>query len=161
MLGEILENKAVKRRAVPRLEKGGGRGMGPHPVDVSVGRQIRGRRMLLGLSQEQLAANLSVTFQQVQKYEQGANRVSASRLYRLAQVLGVSMEFFFEAADAAAQGQTAPQVDTGAPDLPADAFQNDESLKLLRYFYALESDELRHLASEVMKSIAKSYSGEK
>ena len=68
----------------------------PNPIDVHVGSRVRMRRMLVGLSQEKLGERLGLTFQQVQKYEKGSNRVSASRLYQMAQILGVPVQFFFE-----------------------------------------------------------------
>src|SRR5919107_592625 len=79
-----------------------GRGTGvPDPVDVHVGARIRTRRLLLGMNQETLANALGLTFQQVQKYEGGANRVSASRLSQVAEVLSVSVSYFFEDLEAA------------------------------------------------------------
>src|SRR3954470_19795416 len=72
------------------------RGEGPHPIDIHVGTRLRLRRTLLGLSQETLGEAVGITFQQLQKYERGANRISASRLFNLAQVLGVAVGFFFE-----------------------------------------------------------------
>src|SRR5271170_1296158 len=73
-----------------------GRGTGvSHPVDIEVGARIRQRRLLLGMNQETLASRLGLTFQQVQKYESGANRVSASRLLAIAEILGVPIEDFF------------------------------------------------------------------
>jgi len=71
----------------------------PNPVDVHVGSQLKHRRMLLGLSQERLADELGITFQQVQKYEKGFNRIGASRLWDLSQVLGVSVAYFYENLD--------------------------------------------------------------
>lgn len=68
----------------------------PNPVDVHVGGRVRRRRKVIGMSQEQLADALGLTFQQVQKYERGANRVSASKLYAIAQALAVPVSFFFE-----------------------------------------------------------------
>jgi len=73
-----------------------GRGTGvPHPIDITVGQRLRMRRKLIGLSQENLAEKVGLTFQQVQKYERGVNRVSASRLAQFADILGVSVSFFF------------------------------------------------------------------
>ena len=69
---------------------------GPDPIDIHVGARVFLRRRMLGLSQAQLAAAIGMTFQQVQKYERGANRISASTLYRLAQALDVSVSFFFD-----------------------------------------------------------------
>ena len=68
----------------------------PNPIDVHVGSRVRFRRMLLGMSQEKLGERLGLTFQQVQKYEKGINRIGASRLFDLAQVLGVSVQFFYD-----------------------------------------------------------------
>jgi len=69
---------------------------GPEPIDVHVGRRVRMRRMMLGMSQEKLNDALGITFQQVQKYEKGTNRISAGRLQRTAEVLQVLVPFFFE-----------------------------------------------------------------
>ncbi len=70
--------------------------MGPRPVDVYVGRRLRERRTLIGLSQENLGEAVGLTFQQIQKYERGANRISASRLYEFSTIVGVSPSWFFE-----------------------------------------------------------------
>ncbi|MBW0151472.1 MAG: helix-turn-helix domain-containing protein [Phenylobacterium sp.] len=74
-------------------------GEGPNPIDIHVGRRVRLRRKELGLSQERLAEGLGLTFQQVQKYERGANRVSASKLYEMTRVLRVQISYFFEGLD--------------------------------------------------------------
>ena len=68
----------------------------PNPVDVHVGGRVRMRRILIGLSQEKLGEQLGLTFQQVQKYEKGSNRISASRLWQMAKILGVPVSFFFD-----------------------------------------------------------------
>jgi len=68
----------------------------PNPIDIHVGNRVRMRRMLVGMSQEKLGEKLGLTFQQVQKYEKGSNRVSASRLYHMAMILGVPVQFFFD-----------------------------------------------------------------
>jgi transcriptional regulator with XRE-family HTH domain len=68
----------------------------PNPVDIHVGRRLRFRRMMLGMSQEKLGAELGLTFQQIQKYEKGSNRIGASRLYDIARILAVPVGFFFE-----------------------------------------------------------------
>lgn len=72
---------------------------GPSPIDVHVGQRVRLRRKMMGISQERLAEGLGLTFQQVQKYERGANRISASKLYQIARVLQVPTGFFFEGLD--------------------------------------------------------------
>lgn len=83
----------------------GAGGRGPHPVDIHVGNKIRLRRRLLGMSQATVAGRIGISFQQLQKYESGANRVGASRLYQLARVLGVSPSAFFKGLDGEEAGQ--------------------------------------------------------
>ena len=78
----------------------------PNPIDVHVGSQLKLRRIMLGLSQERLAEELGITFQQVQKYEKGLNRIGASRLWDLAQVLGVSVAYFYENIDENSQNKS-------------------------------------------------------
>lgn len=89
----------------------------PHDIDVHVGNMIRQRRWLIGLTQEALAEKIDVKFQQVQKYETGVNRVSASRLWMIAQALGVQISYFFEDL-----GETAPE-DTEATKDASKIFQ--------------------------------------
>jgi transcriptional regulator with XRE-family HTH domain len=79
----------------------------PHPVDVHVGKQLQARRILCGMTQIELARQLGITFQQLQKYETGANRVSASRLWETAKVLDTPVSYFFEGLD----GKTQPEAD--------------------------------------------------
>ena len=90
-MAEVAEVEVMPARRGRR-----GRRAGPHPVDVHVGSRIRMRRTLLGMSQEKLGDALALTFQQVQKYERGANRVGASRLFEISQILDVPVSFFFE-----------------------------------------------------------------
>ena len=93
-VGEVLSASA--KLATSRAAREYGRGTSvPNPTDVHVGKRIRIRRLLLGMNQETLANALDLTFQQVQKYEAGANRVSASRLAAMAEILGVPISYFF------------------------------------------------------------------
>mgnify|MGYP001210818856 CR=1 FL=1 len=109
-----------------------------HPVDVHVGKRIRHRRWMNGTTQQQLAEKVGIKFQQIQKYETGMNRVSASRLWDIASALGVDVSFFFEGlesgADAAAQ-----------TDLPGDILSDKEALELLRSYYAIPEAQRRRL----------------
>ncbi|SMF84122.1 Transcriptional regulator, contains XRE-family HTH domain [Tistlia consotensis] len=91
---------------------------GPDPVDVHVGRRVRARRKVLGISQGVLAERIGVTFQQVQKYERGHNRISVSKLYRIAQALATPLEFFFEGLDD-------PSAETGATKSDPTVARND------------------------------------
>ena len=110
-----------------------------HAVDVHVGKRIRHRRWMNGTTQQQLAEAVGIKFQQIQKYETGMNRVSASRLWDIARVLGVSVSFFFE-------GLEADQVDqTRTGDLPGDILTDKEALELLRSYYAIPENQRRRL----------------
>ncbi len=103
----------------------------PHPIDVHVGARLRMRRVSVGVSQERLGAALGVTFQQVQKYEKGSNRVSASRLQQIGGVLNVSAAYFF----------------VGAPDVQAPALGSVEKEDLTDMFAFLSTPEGAQLAS--------------
>lgn len=101
---DMIQTTAETPRNAPRRGTGIGRGRrrrqvsvdGPDPVDVHVGARVRERRVMLGLSQTTLATKIGLTFQQVQKYERGANRVSASMMWRMAEVLDVPISYFFD-----------------------------------------------------------------
>jgi transcriptional regulator with XRE-family HTH domain len=110
-----------------------------HPVDVYVGKRIRHRRWMNGTTQQQLAESVGIKFQQIQKYETGMNRVSASRLWDIANVLDVPVSFFFEGLD------TQPK-DAGAKsDMPGDILTDKEALELLRSYYAIPENQRRRL----------------
>ena len=112
-----------------------------HPVDVHVGRRIRHRRWTLGTTQQQLAERVGIKFQQIQKYETGMNRVSASRLWDISATLGVPIAFFFEGMDAQVpQGDERPSA-----DMPADLLADREALELLRSYYAIPEAQRRRL----------------
>jgi transcriptional regulator with XRE-family HTH domain len=110
-----------------------------HPVDVHVGKRIRHRRWMNGTTQQQLSEKVGIKFQQIQKYETGMNRVSASRLWDISAVLGVPVSFFFE-------GLT-EQTDENAnsSDLPGDILTDKEALELLRSYYAIPENQRRRL----------------
>ena len=109
-----------------------------HPVDVHVGKRIRHRRWMNGTTQQQLAEKVGIKFQQIQKYETGMNRVSASRLWDIAHALGVPVSFFFEGMDAAE-----PEARPG--DMPGDVMADREALELLRSYYAIPEQQRRRL----------------
>ena len=105
-----------------------------HPVDAHVGKRIRHRRWMIGMTQQQLADKVGIKFQQIQKYETGMNRVSASRLWDIADALGVTISFFFEGLEESGEA-------AGAPDLMADK----EALELVRSYYAIPEAQRRRL----------------
>lgn len=111
-----------------------------HPVDVHVGKRVRQRRWMIGMTQQQLAEQVGIKFQQIQKYETGMNRVSASRLWDIADALGVQVSFFFDGLD---QGnQVAPTEQTG---LPSDIMADKEALELVRSYYSIPENQRRRL----------------
>src|ERR1700743_1828829 len=109
----------------------------PNPIDVHVGNRIRLRRTLLGMSQERLAEQIGLTFQQVQKYERGTNRVSSSRLFDLSKIFDVPIKFFFDEMDVDVGAQSPGQLHGSRPtvtDQPADPAAKRETLELVRAY---------------------------
>ena len=111
----------------------------PHPVDVHVGKRIRHRRWLVGMTQQQLAERVGIKFQQIQKYETGANRVSASRLWDIADTLDVQISFFFEGLETDADHKS------GSDQVPGDLLGDKEALDLVRSYYAIPENQRRRL----------------
>ena len=109
-----------------------------HPVDVHVGKRIRHRRWLVGMTQQQLAERVGIKFQQIQKYETGANRVSASRLWDISEALEVPVSFFFEGLEA--------EVTADVSDaMPTDLMGDKEALDLVRSYYSIPENQRRRL----------------
>jgi transcriptional regulator with XRE-family HTH domain len=132
----------------------------PSPIDVHVGTRIRLRRTLLGMSQERLGEALGLTFQQVQKYERGVNRVGASRLFDLSRVLDVPISFFFDDMPDALAGTYGPQGHkrTGGFADSQDSFADDtlnrrETLELVRAYYRITDPSVRKRVFELIKSM--------
>jgi transcriptional regulator with XRE-family HTH domain len=119
---------------------------GPHPVDRHVGLRIRIRRKEVGVSQERLAEALGITFQQVQKYERGANRVSASKLWEIARALNTGVGYFYEGLG---------EGDTSAPRLGAQDFMlSNEGLELMAAFPRIQKPGLRRRLVELVRAVA-------
>ncbi len=121
---------------------------------MRVGARLRLRRNMLGFSQEKLGEAIGLTFQQVQKYERGANRIGASRLYELGRVLDVPVSFFFDDTDPV----RAPAMG-GFAELPADAFESDplrkhETIELVRAYFAIEAATVRRHLLDLTKALA-------
>lgn len=137
---------------------------GPNPVDVHVGGRVRLRRTLLGMSQEKLGEAIGLTFQQVQKYERGANRVGASRLFDLSRVLDVPVSFFFDEMPkevAASSPAQRPGVGKPAPEQELDPLVKRETLELVRAYYKIEDASVRKRLFEMTKALAAASSGAK
>lgn len=131
----------------------------PNPIDVHVGIRVRLRRTLLGLSQGQLGKAVGLTFQQVQKYERGSNRISASRLFDLSRALDVPINFFFDAMDEGVEAQSPARIampDTGALPIGGDLIilGQTETLELVRAYYRITDDNLRRRVYELAKAMA-------
>ncbi|WP_296420956.1 helix-turn-helix domain-containing protein [Pseudooctadecabacter sp.] len=109
-----------------------------HPVDVHVGKRIRQRRWVSGTTQQQLADQVGIKFQQIQKYETGMNRVSASRLWDIAHALNVDVSFFFE-------GLADDEMPADLSGMPSDILSDKEALELLRSYYAIPENQRRRL----------------
>ncbi len=121
-----------------------------HPVDVNVGKRIRHRRWLVGMTQQQLAEQVGIKFQQIQKYETGANRVSASRLWDISEALDVPVSFFFfEGLDVGTE-----KAEGGA--VPSDLMGDKEALDLVRSYYAIPENQRRRLfdLAKVLSDVA-------
>ncbi|MGH6931025.1 MAG: helix-turn-helix domain-containing protein [Dongiaceae bacterium] len=131
----------------------------PNPIDVHVGSRLRLRRTLLGFSQERLAEAIGVTFQQVQKYERGTNRIGSSRLFDLARVMDVPVSYFFEGMTAAVASRS-PSRARGLAESKAEAFELDpmakrETLELVRAYYRIADPQVRKRVFELAKSLGK------
>ncbi len=126
------------------------------PVDLHVGIRVRQRRVLLGMTQTDLADTKGLTFQQVQKYERGTNRISASRLYRLSQVFDVTVEYFFEdmppdiAGISPANGRGMAKK---TPSYEPDSMTKQETMRLVRYYYSIDDANVRKQVYETTKAL--------
>ena len=128
-----------------------------NPMDVHVGTRVRLRRMLLGMSQEKLGEHLGLTFQQVQKYEKGVNRVGASRLFDLAKVLGVPVQFFYDEAPVGVHGSVAPMM--GFAEQPSESYVVEflgtrEGLELNKAFARIKDPKVRRSIVEMVRALA-------
>lgn len=110
-----------------------------HPVDVHVGKRIRHRRWMVGMTQQQLAEHVGIKFQQIQKYETGMNRVSASRLWDIAETLTVPVSFFFDGIDTDTSDAKSER------QIPGDILADKEALELVRSYYAIPETQRRRL----------------
>jgi len=125
----------------------------PNPVDIHVGSRVRLRRTLLSMSQKKLGNALGLTFQQIQKYERGANRIGSSRLFLLSRILDVPVSFFFD--------DMAPEVASGQPDFAEAAqanFDQDdlakrETLELVRAYYKITDADVRKRLFDLVKAV--------
>lgn len=129
----------------------------PSPVDRHVGARVRMRRITVGMSQEKLGEALGVTFQQIQKYEKGSNRISASRMQNIAQVLGVPVAYFFDGAPRDESIATASGfAETRQSDYAADIFSTPEGIALARAFASIEDPKVRRRVVDLVTTLVDS-----
>lgn len=144
----------VKRRRGSRGSPDGK----PNPIDIHVGSRVRLRRTLLGMSQEKLGEAIGLTFQQVQKYERGANRIGASRLFELSKVLDVPVSFFFDDMNSETSGGRVPGVSEASPDFDSKDLSKREILELARAFDRIKDEKVRKSVLELTKSLSRTVS---
>src|SRR5829696_3822128 len=144
----MTRSRSLRRPGRLRMET-------PNPIDVRVGARLRLRRNMLGLSQEKLGEAIGLTFQQVQKYERGANRIGASRLHEVSRVLDVPPSFFFDDMDPV----RAPAIPGGFAEPPADVFDADplrkrETVELVEAYHAISDSAVRKRLFELARALA-------
>jgi transcriptional regulator with XRE-family HTH domain len=137
-----------------RLESPGRK---PNPMDIHVGSRVRLRRMVIGMSQEKLGEKMGLTFQQIQKYEKGTNRIGASRLFQLSQIMDVPVQFFFEDAPAAYANRTHGM--PGFAESKTEAFLLDflnsrDGLELNRAFVKITDPKVRKRVVELVRALS-------
>jgi transcriptional regulator with XRE-family HTH domain len=149
---EDIDDEGFSRSSRGRMPSGK-----PNPVDVHVGGRVRLRRTLLGMSQEKLGEALGLTFQQVQKYERGANRIGASRLWDLSRVLDCPVQFFFDEMNDATQSSSPRNLSSQSRDIEipdSDPMTKRETLELVRAYYRIKDYHVRRRIYDLAKSLA-------
>jgi transcriptional regulator with XRE-family HTH domain len=125
----------------------------PHPVDVHVGGRVRLRRMLLGMSQDKLGESLGLTFQQIQKYEKGINRIGASRVFEISKILDVPIQFFFDDFDGKS-GQSYGFAEATEDDGFMQLLHSPEGVQLCRHFADIGDPKVRRRVLDLVKTLA-------
>ena len=116
-----------------------------HPVDVHVGKRVRHRRWMVGMTQQQLGEAVGIKFQQIQKYETGMNRVSASRLWDIAKAMEVDVQFFFEGIEEGVTDSAPEDAKTESSKMQGDLLADKEALELVRSYYSIPENQRRRL----------------
>jgi transcriptional regulator with XRE-family HTH domain len=143
-----------RENAVEELEPEDRGSRRANPIDVHVGSRVRLRRMLLGLSQEKLGEHLGLTFQQIQKYEKGINRIGASRLFDLAKVLGVPVQFFYEELPTAESEAVGGFGERPAENYAVEFLGSREGLELNKAFARITDPRVRRSIVELIRAFA-------
>lgn len=119
----------------------------PKEIDIAVGKKLKFYRKFRGLSQDSLGQALGITFQQIQKYENGTNRISAGRLYMMSQILGIEIDWLFADIDVQLNALT-------KFNLPSDVMERPETVELIRYYYGLKNDDVRLKMLHTLRALA-------
>ena len=127
-----------------------------HPVDVHVGSQLKARRNLLGLSQDDLAQEVELTYQQIQKYESGSNRIGASRLFEFSKILSVAVSYFFDGLDMKKRPGFAENKQAAFSVIDDNLMNKKETFELVRSYYQIKDPKLRSQLLEMAKTMSKS-----
>lgn len=144
---------AKPQKAGDRTPKEAKKREGPHPMDVHVGSRVKLRRMIVGLSQEALGKSLGLTFQQIQKYEKGVNRIGASRMFEISRLLDVPVQFFYdEFGDTGVAAQGFAENRHGEPIM--DLVNSPEGVQLCRYYASIRDPLVKRRVLELVRSIA-------
>jgi len=147
------KNSAGTLKVMHSNDDGRNEGSGPDPVDVHVGARLRVLRKLKSFSQEKLAQALGLTFQQVQKYERADNRIGASRLYHIAEALGVQVGYFFDGFGKPPRGPIYALTEDG--ETGEDIMQRSETIKLVSLYYQIKDDATRKQVMDIVKTFGK------
>ena len=132
-----------------------------HPIDVHVGKRLRMRRTILGMSQETIGKSIGVSFQQIQKYERGINRMGASRLFEFSKILSVPVSYFFDEYE----GKSMSKPISGFAEEAAASFDHEdkmasrETMEMMRAYYQIRSKAVRKRVFELVKSLASEQNG--
>jgi transcriptional regulator with XRE-family HTH domain len=126
----------------------------PNPIDIHVGSRVRLRRMMLGMSQEKLGDQLGITFQQIQKYEKGTNRIGASRLQHIARVLSVPISFFFEDAPATPGDEATGFAESSSTNYVVDFLSSAEGIQLNKAFVRIKDAHQRRRVIDLVRAMA-------
>lgn len=160
-MARAASSSKIQKSSLPVRRSGRGRTPSgkPNPIDVHVGARVRLRRTLLGMSQEKLGEAIGLTFQQVQKYERGANRIGASRLFDLSRVLDVPVSFFFDDMSDDISQQSPRMMVAGLAEEIATSFEADpmtkrETLELVRAYYRITDPHVRRRVFDLAKALA-------
>ncbi len=149
MPGDKIESKTGKSSAGKKI---------PNPVDVHVGSRVRLRRMLVGFSQEKLGRSMGLTFQQIQKYEKGVNRIGASRLYKLSQVLDVPVGFFYEGMNQMEGSAIPGMAEEKSEEFLYEFLNTRDGLELNRAFVKVSDASIRKSVIDLVRSLGRANS---